>query len=339
MHNILLLGVGGDVSKGIGKAIRLANLHCQIIGACISVESEGLYLCDKSYICPYADTPEFIPWLIDMCSREHIDIVFTGVEENVWAISKEIVRLQEATNAVFRVSNTSQLEIGGDKLKTCQWLEKHHFPYPQYATSEDQSAIERLLSEAGFPLIAKPRQGKGSNGVFLIKNEQMLQDALHLSNYVIEECIGSSEEEYTVGCYYGLNGELPEPIIMRRKLKHGASWMVEVVHSKPISQLAKQICMEFRPNGPLNIQLRLNEKGEPVPFELNVRFSGTTPMRAHFGFCDVQAMLYESLLHRDISDCFSIRPGIAYRYTEELYLSERPQQRSDSTVVWNKLDG
>ena len=78
--------------------------------------------------------------------------------------------------------------------------------------------------------------------------------------------------------------------------------------------------MAFRPQGPLNIQMRLDKTGEPVCFELNVRFSGTTAIRANFGFCDVEAMIREYVLEESVESCFRIILGEVYRYDEELSL-------------------
>lgn len=334
MYNILILGMGGEVSKGILKAIRHSAIPCHIVGACISPDSEGLYLCEEAYISPYAKEPSFLPWLASLCKEKRIDMVFTGVEENIFSIAKGKEYLKKHTSAVFRVSDTERLRIGGDKLETCRWLERHGFPTPHYANADNKEEICELIRKVGFPLIAKPRDGKGSAGVFLIREEVDTNRLQGLSNYVLEEYVGTPEEEYTVGCYRGLRGEVPEPIIMKRTLKNGASWRVEVIKNEKILGLAKNICEAFQPDGPLNIQLRLNSHEIPVPFELNVRFSGTTPMREHFGFCDVKAMLYESLLHREISSCFSIRSGVAYRYTEELYLPDLPMRRSNGEMVW-----
>lgn len=337
MYNVLILGMGGDVSKGIRKAVLLSEIPCRIIGACISQDSEGLYLCDAAYTAPYASDPNFISWVKEICDKESIDIVLTGVEENLAAIAAALPYLQAHTHAVFRISTPEHLRIGGDKLETCRWLEENGLPTPAYADAEDMEAVQRLVTDVGFPLIVKPRCGKGSSGVFMLRTQEELSGLHGLHGYVVEECIGAPDQEYTVGCYHGLNGEIPTPIVMRRELRHGASWKVEVAENPEICDLAKRICKAFSPDGPLNIQLRLDPMGHPIPFELNVRFSGTTPMRAHFGFCDVKAMLYESLLHRDISSCFSIREGIAYRYTEEIYLSEYPKQKENGELAWNLL--
>ena len=51
---ILILGVGGNVSQGIIKALKNSELNMELIGACISPQSIGLYMCEKAYISPYS---------------------------------------------------------------------------------------------------------------------------------------------------------------------------------------------------------------------------------------------------------------------------------------------
>ena len=45
-----------------------------------------------------------------------------------------------------------------------------------------------------------------------------------------------------------------------------------------IESLLVDIGAALRPRGPLNVQLRMTERG-PVPFELNIRCSGTAAMQ------------------------------------------------------------
>lgn len=104
---------------------------------------------------------------------------------------------------------------------------------------------------------------------------------------------------------------------MHRRLKNGTTIWAEVVENKEIKQEANKICQAYQPKGPLNIQMRLDKLGRPVCFEMNVRFSGTTAMRAHFGFEDVAAMIKEYILHESIDSCFHIQIGEAYRYDNE----------------------
>lgn len=318
--NILVLGVGGNVSQGILKALANSQIKANIIGACISEKSLGLYMCHKGYISPYANEDGFIPWLVNICNKEDVDIVLTGVEENIIAIQSQIDIFSKSTKAIFIATELNNLLIGQDKYKTCEWLKKNDCNYPRYCLLSSEDDVLSFVNKVGFPLIAKPRNGKSSNGVYKIISHEQLQGLSHLNNYVLEECIGTDDDEYTVGCYVDKGGELKDIIIMHRKLEHGSTAWAEVVDNDKIYNEAQKICKKFNPKGPLNIQMRVDNNGNPICFELNVRFSGTTPIRAHFGFRDVEAMVREYVLNEPIDICFDKKYGEVYRYVNEMYM-------------------
>ena len=114
---ILLLGVGGNVSQGILKAIRAydftkENVEVHVIGACISPEAVGLYMCDQACISPYANDPGFLDWVITLCNEQNVDLILTGVEENIIALQRGAEELRKRTKAVFVASPLEMLEIG-----------------------------------------------------------------------------------------------------------------------------------------------------------------------------------------------------------------------------------
>lgn len=328
--NLLILGAGGNVSQGIIKALKNADFGetgLNLTGACISPYSLGLFMCDKALVSPYAHEEAFLPWLIDTCNREEISMVLTGVEENILAISENAERFQKETKAVFIASDLEKLKIGQDKYLTCKWLSEQGLHFPKYCLLENLEETNRLVQECGFPLIAKPRTGKGSNGVVKIENEAELTSFIGKKDYVLQECVGDETNEYTVGCYVDKTGILRETIVMKRKLEHGSTAVAQVVQDEAVRREAEAICKAFAPKGPLNIQMRKNKAGEAVCFELNVRFSGTTPMRTHFGFKDVEAMVKEYLLEEPIEECFQVKEGIACRYTNEFYVTGNPMEQ------------
>jgi len=327
---ILLLGMGGNVSQGILKAIRnygfaKEQVEVKIVGACISAASAGLYMCDKACLSPYASDSGFVDWVIEVCNREQVDMILTGVEENIIALQAEKDKLQGQTKALFVASPLDMLQIGQDKFATCEWLKRNGCAYPEYCRFEDKEAVRQLVQKVGFPLIAKPCHGKGSGGLYYLENRASLEALRVSESYVLQECVGDSEKEYTVGCYCDKEGKLREMIIMHRRLEHGSSVAVEVVHDESIKSEAEKICQAFQPSGPLNIQMRKDDSGRAVCFELNVRFSGTTPMRSHFGYQDVAAMIKEYCLGEEIGECFKVHDGVAYRYTNEFYLQNNAE--------------
>ncbi len=76
---------------------------------------------------------------------------------------------------------------------------------------------------------------------------------------------------------------------MRRDLLEGTTYRAEADFPE-IRREAVRIAEALKPMGPSNIQLRMHG-GRPVCFEINIRFSGTTPIRARLGFNDVEAAL------------------------------------------------
>lgn len=329
---ILLLGVGGNVSQGILKAIRgydfaKENVEIHVIGACISPESVGLYMCDQACISPYANDSGFLDWVITLCNKQKVDLILTGVEENIIALQRGIRELKTRTKAIFVASPLEMLEIGQNKYLTCEWLKDNGCRYPQFCRLDDWDAVKELVQRVGFPLVAKPCHGKGSGGVHFLTDMDALKALGTSEDYVLQECVGTAADEYTVGCYCDKNGQLVESIVMHRRLGHGSTMAAEVVEDAEIRKEAEKICKAFHPGGPLNIQMRKDKDGRAVCFELNVRFSGTTPIRAHFGYQDVAALIKEYCLDEDIKECFRVQKGVVYRYTNEFYMQKNPEKQ------------
>ena len=339
MINVLVLGVGGNVSQGILKALRASDLDLRVIGACISPMSSGLYMCDEAYISPYANDEHFIGWLTDLCNKKGIDIVLTGVEENIRAIAKNIDVFRASTRAIFISSSYEQLLVGQDKLATCRWLKENGCNYPAFCELSDVEGTYKLSEKCGFPLIAKPISGKSAQGLFVIHDEEELKKHAGTDGYVLEECLGTDKDEYTVGCYCNKEGRLMDVIIMHRDLRHGTTMHAKVVENAEIRAEAEKICRAYRPGGPMNIQMRIDKNGRPVCFEMNVRFSGTTAMRANFGFRDVEAMIREYVLGESIEECFQVRCGEAFRYDNEMYIFGDAVQKMETDREITDMSG
>lgn len=321
---VLILGVGGNVSMGILTALRMSSIPCRIIGACISPESLGLYYCDAAYISPYAADDSFTPWVVNLCNKENVDIIFTGVEENVIALESHRDYLTTHTKAVFVASDYKHLKIGLNKYETAMWLKEHGCNYPQSANMNNPQEVEALISSVGFPLIAKPNSGKGAVGIFVANSKKDLE-SIERKDYCLQQILGNEKEEYTVACYMDKRCKQQEILIMHRKIMHGTTFMAEICQDEAIYKECRKICDEFKPRGPLNIQMR-KHNGKPICFELNVRFSGTTPIRAKWGYNDVEAMIKEYLFDEKVK----LQPqkeGKVYRYYNEAFIDINMQNQ------------
>ena len=317
--NVLVLAAGGNVSEGILKALALCELPCRIIGADVDALKLGLYTADAAYISPLARQDSFIDWLLDVCRKEHVNAILTGAEAILptLAVHAEYVRSQ--TGAVSVVSAPELLDVGDDKLRTCDWLVEHGFRCPAYATSEDQPALGQLARTYGYPLLAKPRRGGGSRGLVRVLDDTDLAYVARKGGFLVQRSIGDAQSEFTAGCFSDREGVVRGAIVMRRELHEGTTVQAEVGAFPEVREEAVRIAEALRPMGPCNIQMRVTDEG-PVCFEINVRFSGTTPVRARFGFNEVEAALRHYVLNEPASDLPVITEGIMLRYWNEVYV-------------------
>ncbi len=323
---VLVLGVGGNIGQGILKALAYSSLRCRVIGACVEPLAMGLYTVDKAYVSPTAADPGFPEWLERVCRDEHVDAVLSGVEPVMDVLSTLAAPLRKSTGAISIVSAPEILAVGRDKYRTCQWLQEHGFNYPGYARSSEPAELEALVREAGFPLIAKPRFGKGSEGVVYLGDEEELAVLALRKDYVVQEHVGTPAHEYTVGAFVDRDGEVRGSIAMRRDLHAGTTYRAELGDYPDARAEAVRIVQTLRPMGPCNVQLRLDGR-RAVCFEINVRFSGTTPIRAHYGWNDVEAAICHFVLGQPAPDLPRVTSGIAMRYWNEVYID--PEAASD----------
>jgi carbamoyl-phosphate synthase large subunit len=324
--NVLVLAVSGNVSQGILKALQLSGVPVTVVGADVDPMGFGLFTCDVALVSPWADEPSFVPWLERTCRKHSIDVVLSGAEPVLRRLAENVQLLRDETGALALVSSTEKLLVAQDKLATCRWLKVGGFNFPRYAQAQDSPAVSRLVAASGFPLIAKPRYGKGSGGVLTIRDEGDLRTVTSQGvEYVIQELLGTSDQEYTVGCLCDSRGQLRGSIVLRRELLHGTTSRAVVDDNPAAREEAERIVSRLQPYGPCNIQMRV-VGDTAVCFEINLRFSGSTPIRARFGFNEVQAVLEHFVLGHPMAALPRVTDGVALRYWNEAYIDARALQ-------------
>ena len=318
-HNILVLGVGGNVSIGIVKAIKSSNIDAYVVGACIQKYAAGFAFCDKNLLSPHANSPEFLSWLQRTLEDNNIHVVLSGVEE-INNILSNHVNLRKETKILAPLKN--QLEIFNDKLATVNWLAKNNIEHPKTLDLREKYSFSQIEKVVGLPFIVKPRIGKGSAGVVIIESEQQYQELKNKNECISQQLIGDANTEYTCGVYKSKYGYM-EIIIMRRFLRNGSTIIAEVEKNKIIYNYCKEIADSLDASTPFNIQLRLcKDSYKPYSFEINMRLSGTTAIRHGFGFKDCQVWIKESLFKKSFQCDFNVKPGVALRYEAEVFLSK-----------------
>lgn len=335
---LLVLGVGGNVSQGILKALHAGDLEARVVTACVSPLSAGLHAGGPAYVSPLAEDPAFVPWLEDVIEREGVQGVLTGAEPVLSVLADHAEALRERTGAVVVGARPEPLRIGADKLVTARWLEQQGLPFPVTAAADDDQALDELVHRLGFPLIAKPRTGKGGEGVGVITDAAGLGLVRGSPDVVVQELLGDDDGEYTAGCVCAHDGTIAGTATLWRRLHVGTTHQARCAEFPEQRAVAEAVVKRLAPAGPCNVQMRMTARG-PVPFELNVRFSGTTPMRTRLGFDEVGACVRHFVLGQPLPSVGPAREGWVLRYWNEVYAAPGAVEALEAGGSWSGAAG
>jgi carbamoyl-phosphate synthase large subunit len=310
-------GIGNPLGQNIFKALEISSLPLRLYVLDSHPLSAGFFGGGVPVLCPRADAPGYVDELIEFLRREEIAAVFFGTEAEPAKLRPHRARIEAETGTILMVNNADVLAIAEDKYLTACALAEAGLDHPASAPADDAEAVEAVIADRGFPLIAKPRKGSASRGLARILNRDQLEAHLR-PGFVIQECLLPDDAEYTVGIYRCRDGRVAATTVIHRDLDFGLTYRGVIRHDEKIASYAEQVMAAIGAVGSGNVQLRLTARG-PVCFEVNPRFSSTTPVRAYFGVNEPELAIREYLLG-EILPRISARAGAVMREWREIYL-------------------
>jgi len=329
MIRILVTGVGALLGQGILKSIQNSKLDCHVTGTDYFSSAVGLYWVDKGYLLPDILKSEIteIQWiesLIDIINEQKVDIVLPGLDFEIPILAKNKSNIENQTKTNILVSPEDVVKVGNDKWETVKYLKAKKFSFPESCLPDK---IDNFLQSNSFPFIVKPRFGHTSENVFLVRNKNELGIAIkRCDKPIVQEYLEGEAKEYTCGAT-SIDNEILTVISLRRTLKNGNTYQAFCEKTDEIDSFIKELTLSLNPYGPINFQLRLTDRG-PVVFEINPRFSGTTPFRALFGVNEVEAVVNK--LAGFEANHYEEKNGVIIRYFENQFI---PMQKYKSIYL------
>ncbi len=345
-RTVMLTGVGGGGhGEQILKALRLAPEPYTIVGGDMSRHAKGLAEVDYAYVLPPANDPDYLPTIFGLCRRHDAATLIHGSEPELRVMSARRQDIQGA--GLFLPINPAEvIDLCMDKVKTAEALQSHGFNAPAFCHAR---SLDEIVAFDRLPVVIKPsRGGGGSANVFLAQTRDQLQTfgsyVLSQSDgCIVQEYVGTPDQEYTVGVLLSMDGELLNSIAVKREILSSLSNRLKVRNltrradlgpvlaiSNGISQgtigrfpevtePCERIAVALGCRGPVNIQCRLVD-GRVSVFEINPRFSGTTSLRALVGYNEPDVLIRRHLLGERIEPQFAYGSGVIARGLTEMLM-------------------
>lgn len=304
---VLVTGAGSVYGLGIIRALKASAVAIEVIAIDCNQYSLGLFLADKGIIAPKVKPEEnYYKFIEKLCKDHQIKAIFIGSTAELSFYAKNRESLEISTGAKVFVNPPAVLELCTDKWLTMCHLSRSGFQIPaSIRYPEDTGILSSFIESAGFPLIVKPRMGRGSEGVVLVTDkQQLLENVKGKKSLIIQEYLTNEEQEFTVGICINQKGKVISKIALRRYLQEGVSIAAVSDGYQDIADYCARVASTLGAYGAINIQLRLKD-GLPVIFEINPRFSSSTGMRLLFGINEPEILIRSEVV------CQEVIPGYA----------------------------
>lgn len=308
---LLMLSIGGMLGQNLLDCLRGRRHEVFLIGLGSDPGSPRCFQCDKAYLAPPTTAPAaFRNRLEAIIAAEQPDLVIPGRDEDVVALAE----LREARPDLaprLACGSMAATQAIRDKWLTAQFARTHGLAFADSAIAEEGHVgplLEALVSRHGFPILAKPRSGWGSGGVYLARHESHLARLAAEGDYLFQEFLDPvpdleaffSRLELGVPLGFALpqtgiyaaqtciapSGEVTPFCCTVNKLVLGRPEWSAPCAPPALDAMARDFAEAFAGEGwvgPFNVQCKERPDGSFCAFELNGRFTASTSTRLCFG--------------------------------------------------------
>jgi carbamoyl-phosphate synthase large subunit len=289
-------------------------LGCRIVAADCDPASVGFAFADAAYVVPRVGAPGYLERMLEVCRRERVDLFLPALDEELTLCCQARQRFADAGTRLL-LSGSRALAVCADKLATFHCFRELDIPTPGTVAAEDyrEGTFQR------FPVVVKPRGGRGGAGVHLARNSR---EAAFFASYVeralVQECLEGVE--YTLDvladgrsevCVFSPRQRLAtESGISSKGLTH---WREELL--EPVRTLVRALAMV----GPVNIQCFVGPDGRAAFTEINARLAGTAILSQAAGVPLFQGILDLARDREPARWLQPSRPLLMFRYWEEVF--------------------
>lgn len=142
---------------------------------------------DEKVVSPLIYDPDYIPFLLNYCESNEIDIVISLFDIDLLVLAKHKEMFEKMGIKVI-VSDPEVIEVCNDKWKTYMFLTNNGFHAPRSFLNVDEVIKKVASEELKYPIVVKPRYGCGSISVAIAYDEE---DLLYLTKKANRDIVNS----------------------------------------------------------------------------------------------------------------------------------------------------
>jgi len=264
--NILFTGGGGSGNEALWRV--LGDRHRLFFGDADPEAIDPIIPAERRLRLPWANDPAFSNKLLGLCREHNIELIIPCVDE-------ELLALADAANTAC----PSRIWMPDEKFVRSM-LDKHSSArlLREAGLDAPDTALANPGPDLRFPLLMKPRSGRGSRGVAIVQDVEQLKAYLAFHKLPGEQVLAQEllrGQEYTVCVIPDLKGRLRAVIPVKVLIKRGVTLRAYTEAVPAIDAYARRFQEAFSPSGPYNLQGILGEDGRFSVFEVNPRVSTT----------------------------------------------------------------
>ena len=309
---LTLLRTAAGSPPSVSQYRAFQALGCRVVAVDCDPAAVGFHFADAAHRVPRADDPDYLARMLEVCREEAVDLLLPALDEELVLCARNRARF-EAAGTRLLVSPPEALQVCTDKLKTYQLFRDLGVPTPATLAAADY----REGALAGFPLVIKPRSGRGGTGVHRVQDHR---EAAFFASYVADAVVQAfcPGDEYTIDVLADPAGEVRICSPRRRlAVDSGISsrgvteWRAELL--APVRRVTRALGLV----GPINIQCFIADT--PQFTEINARLAGTAILSQAAGVPYFQGILGMARGRPAEPWLKPAEPVVMYRYWAELF--------------------
>lgn len=307
---VLITGTGG--AAGLAVLRVLAGHGHTVVAADCDAYAAGLYLVPPAGRCvvPRGDDPAFAETLLALARARGAQVVIPTVDEELEALA--------AARAQFEQVGIQVMVAPAAALATCldKWRLIGHLaqvvPVPFTTVLDEKFTV----SPDAFPLIVKPRRGRGGRGVAIVASAAELAAHPRDASLIVQELLPG--QEYSVDVLVDRRGRACAAVPRdRMRVDSGVAIAACTVDDPELVRLGGLAATHTGLVGPANVQFRRDAAGTPRLLEINPRFPGSVAVTIAAGV-DLPALALADLLGAELPE----GPGTYREVAVVRYLDE-----------------